>query len=322
MKPLIRVLTSLLAYPSTFALSGIISESTLSQASELEEVCPLGSPQPLSLVGGDGTEVEKTPENPPLTVPLPFPLPGLRIRDNFNTDWQIPGGTAYERFSVVVIPEESGNYDIEVSLKYGDETSDLIFNEANVELTASEPIVVNADPRDNLHPYQVNVRVGDEGIGNPYRATAIGCSGTQPPTLAPANTCIPLFIVGGRDDQSEVEKEISVPSVPGPFGLGLRNNWNTDWIVPLPSRFSYFVGVVESTDDEATTFDIGLALKYADDTADSAYSQSNVELDPEETVRIEATPDRDGLMPYQVNIYAGGAENNGSRYRASVLGCL
>ena len=307
---------------SPIVVSGVIAEPAAAQTAELDAFCPQADSQPLPLVGGEGSEVEKTPTNPPVTVPLPFPLPGLTIRDNFNTDWQIPGGTAYEQFAVVVIPEESGNYDIEVSIKYGDETSDRIYDEANAELTADEPIVITAEPRESLHPYQINIRVGDESIGNAYRATAIGCTGTQPAAPAPADSCIPLFVVGGSDEQVEVEKEITVPSIPGPFGLGFRNNWNTDWVVPLPASFSSFVAVVESTDEAANTYDIGLALKYADDTADTVYSETNIELEPEETVRIEATPEREGLMPYQVNVYVGGAENSGSRYRASVLGCL
>ncbi|MEM6255323.1 MAG: hypothetical protein AAF821_20610 [Cyanobacteria bacterium P01_D01_bin.156] len=57
--------------------------------------------------------MEKTPQNPPLLIP--GPIPGLRIRDNFNSDWEIPGGTTYEQSILVVIPEESDDYDIEIS---------------------------------------------------------------------------------------------------------------------------------------------------------------------------------------------------------------
>lgn len=288
------------------------------QETALTDQCPAGTTaQPLPLVGGEGSEVEKTPQNPP--IPLPGPIPGLRIRDNFNTDWEIPGGTAYEQFIVVMIPEETDDYDVEISLKYGDDSSDRIYNEGDTELTAGEPVVVVVDSRESLHPYQVNVRVGDESVGNRYRATAIGCR--RGPVPVAAGTCVPLVVVGGGDDQSEVEKKVSALNIPGPFGLGIRNNWNTDWIVPLPENFSRFVGEVENIDDAEDVYDIALSLKYGDDTAEEIANEPGYTLTPGEMLEIEATPDRDGTMPYQVNMYVGGIDNEGSRYRAVVKGC-
>ncbi|MEM9486554.1 MAG: hypothetical protein AAGA83_22995 [Cyanobacteria bacterium P01_F01_bin.116] len=288
------------------------------QDTSFDDMCPAGTTaQPLPLVGGEGSEVEKTPQNPPL--PLPGPIPGLRLRDNFNTDWEIPGGTNYEQFTIIVIPEESDDYDVEISLKYGDDTSDRLYNQGDIELIEGEPIVVSVEPRETLHPYQVNVRIGDESIGNRYRATALGCRGGQAPVASAA--CVPLIVVGGDDDQTDVEKKVSVLNLPGPFGLGLRNNWNTDWIVPLPGRFSRFVGVVENIDEEDDVFDIGLTLKYGDDSADEVLNEPGYELSPGENLEITATPDRDTTMPYQVNIYVGGIDNKGTNYRASVLGC-
>ncbi len=308
-----------LVFASALAVSALVIPSGHAQENSFGNACPAGTTaQPLPLVGGEGSEVEKTPQNPPL--PLPGPIPGLRLRDNFNTDWEIPGGTTYEQFIVVVVPEESDDYDIEISLKYGDDTSDRLYNESAVDLVQGEPVVLTVDPREALHPYQVNVRIGDESIGNRYRATAIGCSRGQV-AVANADTCVPLIVVGGDDDQTTVEKKVSVINLPGPFGLGLRNNWNTDWIVPLPQRFSSFVGVVESTDEEEDVFDIALSLKYGDDTADEIFNQPGTTLAPGENVEITAMPDRELTMPYQVNIYVGGIDNNGSRYRALVQGC-
>ncbi|MGD1854149.1 MAG: hypothetical protein ACFB2W_07840 [Leptolyngbyaceae cyanobacterium] len=286
---------------------------------EFSDMCPAGTTaQPLPLVGGEGSEVEKTPQNPPL--PVPGPIPGLSIRDNFNTDWEVPAGTVYDQFTVVVIPEESDDYDVEISLKYGDDTSDRLYNQGDTELTAGEPIVVTVEPRETLHPYQVNIRVGDESIGNRYRATAIGCR-RGPGAVTNAGTCIPLIVVGGDDDQTDVEKTVSAINIPGPFGLGVRNNWNTDWVVPLPERFSSFVGLVESIDEEEDVFDIALSLKYADDSAAEAFNESGYILSPGERVEITAAPERDTTMPYQINMYVGGIDNSGSDYRASVQGC-
>ena len=127
-------------------------------------------------------------------------------------------------------------------------------------------------------------------------------------------------MVGGDAEQSVVEKEISAPTIPGPFGLSIRNNWNTDWIVPLPQRFSRFVATVESTEAETAAYDLGLSLKYADDSADSMYNQPGSELAPGEVVTIEARPERE-TTPYQVNVYVGGIDNGGADYRAAVSGC-
>ncbi len=288
------------------------------QETSFTDQCPAGTTaQPLPLVGGEGSEVEKTPQNPPL--PIPGPIPGLRIRDNFNTDWEVPGGTAYEQFIVVVIPEESDDYDVEINLKYGDDSSDRIYNQGDIELTAGDPVVVAVDPRESLHPYQVNVRIGDESIGNRYRATAIGCRGSQ--TSVTEGICVPLIVVGGDEDQSDVEKKVSAINLPGPFGLRVRNNWNTDWIVPLPENFSRFVGEVENIDEADDVYDIALSLKYGDDTADEIFNEPGYTLAPGEMLEIAATPDRDETMPYQVNMYIGGIDNEGSRYRAVVKGC-
>lgn len=308
-----------LVFAPALVFSTLVTSPGFAQETAFDDSCPAGTTaQPLPLVGGEGSEVEKTPQNPPL--PVPGPIPGLRIRDNFNTDWEIPGGSVYEQFTIIVIPEETDDYDVEISLKYGDDTSDRIYNEGDTELVQGEPILVTVEPRDTLHPYQVNVRVGDESIGNRYRATAIGCRGAQAP-VASAGTCIPLIVVGGDDEQATVEKKVSAINIPGPFGLGLRNNWNTDWIVPLPEQFSRFVGVVESTDEEEDVYDIALSLKYADDSADEAFNEPGYTLNSGENVEITATPEREATMPYQVNIYVGGIDNNGSNYKASVMGC-
>jgi hypothetical protein len=49
---------------------------------------------PLSLVGGQGSEVTKTVSGP--TLPGPF---GIKIkRNNWNTDWAVPGGRKFSRF--------------------------------------------------------------------------------------------------------------------------------------------------------------------------------------------------------------------------------
>lgn len=308
-----------------FTLMGGLSlgRSEVAIAQTEREFCPAGTEAvPLDVVGGEGTEVEKTPTNPTFPVPLPGPLPSITIRDNYNTDWAIPGRDHYQQFVVAIVPDDSDDYDIEVHLKYGDDTDEEIYERGSTDLTEGELFLITAEPRDDLQPYQVNLRVGDEAIGNAYTATVIGCRAPQTPApLAADGACLPLIVVGGDEGQTWIEKQVSVPGIPGPFGLRVRNNWNTDWVIPLPQRFSRFVATIESTEeDEEGTYDIEVNLKYPDDTADEVFDADSYQLNVGDPLVVEATP-RLEAHPYQVNVFVGGIDHIDNDYRAMVQAC-
>lgn len=106
----------------------------------------------LALVGGEGSEVEKTIYIP--TIPGLF---GVRItRNNWNTDWIVPPAQQFKSFAATIVSQEGGVFDIRMYLKYSDETEDKFYDVSNSRLNAGEPLELRAIPRHNEQPYQVN----------------------------------------------------------------------------------------------------------------------------------------------------------------------
>jgi hypothetical protein len=129
-----------------------------------------GSCTRLKVVGGEGTEVEKTVVNP--TIPLPY---GLKVRDNWNTDFAVTSNVNYKRYVVTLTPKSSGTYSIRMYLKYSDSTADEFYG-GKPTLTEGQPLAISGTPRGNEQPYQVNVFVGDvESIGKSFKVFVEGC---------------------------------------------------------------------------------------------------------------------------------------------------
>ena len=119
---------------------------------------------PLSVVGSTETEITKT-----------VSLPGLLfINSNWDTDFEI--SRPYNYF-VVTFESLGGNpYDIDVFLKYPDDSFDASYSVRERSIPANEPFTITAESRVSSDPYQVNLRVG--GItseGNTYTASVSGC---------------------------------------------------------------------------------------------------------------------------------------------------
>ena len=153
-----------------------------------------------------------------------------------------------------------------------------------------------------------------------YRTAVVGIAAVLLSVSLPAKSqsCTPLSLVGGEG--TEVKKTVSVPTVPGPFGLRItRNNWNTDWIVPSAQNLNNFVATILS--EEGGVFDIRMYLKYSNATADNFYNAKGVRLNAGEPLEIRATS-RTDEQPYQVNLFVGEVDNIGKSYTASVVGCL
>lgn len=128
---------------------------------------------PIALVGGTGSEITKTVAQP--TIPGPF---GVKItRNNWNTDWAIPGGAVFRRYVATVTSSDGGTFDIMMFLKYSDQTEDEFFNSRRVELAAGKPLTIEGTPRsDKEQPFQVNLFVnGVASIGETYTASVVGC---------------------------------------------------------------------------------------------------------------------------------------------------
>lgn len=127
---------------------------------------------PLSVVGGEGSEVTKSVAQP--TIPGPF---GISItRNNWNTDWAVPGGQSFKHFLVTLSTERGGRFDIRMSLKYSDDTADDFFNQRSLRLNPGETLKEKGVPRSNDVPFQVNVYVGGiDNIGSRYTVSVVGC---------------------------------------------------------------------------------------------------------------------------------------------------
>ena len=127
---------------------------------------------PIAVVGGQGSQVTKTVSQP--TIPGPF---GIKItRNNWNTDWAVPGDRNFRRFVATIVSKNGGSFDIKMYLKYSDQTAGEFYNTNGVQLTPGSPLKIEATPRPEDEPYQVNLFVGGlDRIGNAYTASVEGC---------------------------------------------------------------------------------------------------------------------------------------------------
>lgn len=128
---------------------------------------------PIPVVGGEGSTVTKTVSEP--TIPTLF---GVDItRNNWNTDWAVPSeNNTFRRYLVEVSSNDGGSFDIKMYLKYSDQTADLFFNKQGVNIASNQPLKIEASPRPDAQPYQVNLFIGGvESLGKTYTATVMGC---------------------------------------------------------------------------------------------------------------------------------------------------
>ena len=155
------------------ALLGIIASICSLNLPVQAETC-----QAIPLVGGQGNQVMKTVSPP--TIPAgPLGMLGVNITNNdWNTDWAVPlgDGKPFRRFLVTLLSNDGGPFEVRMYLKYGDQTSDEFFNQKSLQLPNDKPLKIEAIPRANNQPYQVNVFVaGINALGKSYSATVVGC---------------------------------------------------------------------------------------------------------------------------------------------------
>lgn len=123
---------------------------------------------PLSVVEGQGSEVTKT---------VTIPSLGLVSKNNWNTDWVVPANERFEKFQATIVSEEDASFRIEMYLKYGDRTTDQFYDTKGVQLKAGEPLTIEATPRPQTEPYQVNLLIGGtSAAGKTYTASVVGCN--------------------------------------------------------------------------------------------------------------------------------------------------
>lgn len=148
------------AFSMAAAVFGLATTSGISQSARAQ-ACDA-----LAVVGGEGTRVTKT-----------VSLPGVLFVDsNWNTDFAIPNGTAYSYFDVAFVSESGESYDIDVNLKYSDESVDQSYSIRDRDFTEGEAVTIRAESRRRSSPYQVNLRIGGiNAEGNTYTVAVSGC---------------------------------------------------------------------------------------------------------------------------------------------------
>lgn len=121
--------------------------------------------RPLGVVGGIGTSVTKT-VSPPAT---------LWTRNNWNTDFEVPGGARFNRYVVRMTAQTGAAFPTKIFLKYSNNTADNFLNKT-VPLNPGQSIAFPATPRPANDPFQVNVFVGGiEVTGQVYMLSVEGC---------------------------------------------------------------------------------------------------------------------------------------------------
>lgn len=122
--------------------------------------------EPLAVIGGEGTTVTKT-----------VSLPGLLfINSNWDTDFVMNPGESYSYFMVDFMSESGSSYDIDVFLKYPDNSVDASYSVRERNVPEGEAIAIRAESRVSSDPFQVNLRVGGlNAEGNTYTASVSGC---------------------------------------------------------------------------------------------------------------------------------------------------
>lgn len=152
----------LITMPKTIAAFGLMVTAAVGAIMPASaQMC-----EPLEVIDGEGAEVTKT-----------VSLPGaLLIDTNWNTDFAVSSDASYDYFLVNFLAENGESYDVDVHLKYPDESVDTVYSVRDGSFPEDELIAIRADSRFSGNPYQVNLRVGGlNAEGNTYTASVMGC---------------------------------------------------------------------------------------------------------------------------------------------------
>lgn len=144
------------------AAFGVISTVLAGTAvSAIAQTC-----EPLEVVGEEGTEVTKT-----------VSVPGFLLIDtNWNTDFIVPSNESYDYFVVNFLPQDGESYDVDVHLKYPDDSMDTAYSVRDSFFPEEELVTIEAASRFASDPYQINIRIGGlNAEGNTYTTSVMGC---------------------------------------------------------------------------------------------------------------------------------------------------
>lgn len=111
----------------------------------------------------------------------------------------------------------------------------------------------------------------------------------------------------------EVRKSVSSTGVTP----GVRNNWDTDFVVPPGTRFTRYIATITSETPE--NYNIIFNFRFADNTARQVFRRDGVRLVGGVPFQIIGEPPTGSQQPIQINTNI--SSRQGATYRVSVSGC-
>ncbi|MDX2240880.1 MAG: hypothetical protein NW224_09370 [Leptolyngbyaceae cyanobacterium bins.302] len=148
---------------STLALvAGISSPLSTQFQAKADETCIAFRP-----LSSNSYEVRKSVSSTGVT-------PG--IRNNWDTDFIVPGGTRFTRYIATITSETPENYNVIINFRFPDKTARQVFRRDGLRLVGGVPFQIIGDPpTSSVQPFQINVNVSGRQ-GATYRLGVSGCS--------------------------------------------------------------------------------------------------------------------------------------------------
>jgi hypothetical protein len=85
----------------------------------------------------------------------------LVTSNNWNTDFIVPSGVRYKRYTAKVLTDTNGQYDLKMVLKYNDGSSKVAFEQPARAMGVKDSFSMSGKPKSsNNQPYQINVLTG------------------------------------------------------------------------------------------------------------------------------------------------------------------
>ena len=98
------------------------------------------------------------------------------FRNNWDTDFVVPGGTRFTRYIATITSETPENYNIIINFRFPDNTASQVFRRDGVRLVGGVPFQIIGDPPPAARqPFQINTNVSGRQ-GATYRISVSGCS--------------------------------------------------------------------------------------------------------------------------------------------------
>jgi hypothetical protein len=98
------------------------------------------------------------------------------VRNNWDTDFVVPGGQRFVRYIATITSETPDNYTIISNFKFPDNTTAQVFRRDGVRLVGGVPFQIVGDPPASARqPFQINMNVSGRQ-GATYRLSVSGCT--------------------------------------------------------------------------------------------------------------------------------------------------